>query len=403
LRVLPAERTLRDLWAAAVLGSDPSSSVLALDFDQTLTFVRPTGAGGIREKKLRGAEEARGALHAMADAGVRMCIVTAQSPSASTVQNAARECKELGIAELFGVQDADVASVYAALESGSSGGDEGSLGALATRLLVLLLLKTNRTAADLVRVGLSPTTLKGDGSLGYRTWSEQNGTWNAEQRLERDDARPALCPVRAWQAYAAATDSIRSGCVHAPDRLLLSPSKVELGVASVATPAEVVELASAAMRAAGLSARDVTWLTEPPAKEITTEAGIKLAMMGHVIASKYNKPEGLQAWLQREHLTPTRIAFVDDSSDNAFTMFMHFAGLEREYVTAHGEPPHPGEASPIPPTQQSTTGEGELLGSPSAPPPVCVSVWYPPEASEREENHDAATREMLVALSRGPL
>ena len=72
-----------------------------------------------------------------------------------------------------------------------------------------------------------------------------------------------------------------------------------------ATPAEVVELASAAMRAAGLSARDVTWLTEPPAKEITTEAGIKLA-------SK-SVSEQVRTWPAKELASlPVLIAWLAD-------------------------------------------------------------------------------------------
>ena len=102
--MLKADHSLADLWSNNILGSDPSKAVLALDFDQTLTLVRPTGAGGAREKTLRGGTAARQALDEMAKAGVRMCIVTAQSPSAATVQNAANECRELGIDKLFGVE-----------------------------------------------------------------------------------------------------------------------------------------------------------------------------------------------------------------------------------------------------------------------------------------------------------
>ena len=247
-----------------MLGADPSKAVLALDFDQTLTLVRPTGPGGARQKTLRGGEEAREALDAMAAAGVRMCIVTAQSPSAATVQNAADECRALGIAELFGVQEPDLKTLRAALASGRVGGpppgiheaaaadvsdaspadvldvsDASDAPARATpnlddltaRLLLLLLLQTGRAAADLVRLGASNMRVRDDGAIAYRAWNDSQGVWGAEQVLPRNDATPKLCPVRAWTAYAAATKTVRDAAgPDAPDRLLLSPSAAARGV-----------------------------------------------------------------------------------------------------------------------------------------------------------------------------
>ena len=137
-----------------------------------------------------------------------------------------------------------------------------------------------------------------------------------------------------------------------------------------------------------MCARDVQWLVEPPAKELTLDGGVKIAMMGHVVAARYNKPEGLEAWLTREGLRPKALAFVDDNSDNAFSMFMHFAALEKAHAAAHGET----GAAP------AASADG---GAP--PPPTCCAVWYPPETSATQESFDAPTREMLLALSRGPL
>ena len=83
------------------------------------------------------------------------------------------------------------------------------------------------------------------------------------------------------------------------------------------------------------------------------------------------------SWLEREGLTPERLAFVDDNSDNAFSMFMAFAALEKAHRSE--------------------------VGKKAIAPPICCSVWYPPETSATQENFDAATREMLEALSKGPL
>ena len=61
------------------------------------------GADGQREKGLRGGNAARSALRGLHAAGVRMAIVTAQSPSLQTVRTLSGELHALGIAELFGV------------------------------------------------------------------------------------------------------------------------------------------------------------------------------------------------------------------------------------------------------------------------------------------------------------
>ena len=391
-----------------MLGIDPAQSVLALDFDQTLTLVRPTGTGGAREKSLRGGADARAALQVMAAAGVRMCIVTAQSPSEATVKNVARECAELGIDELFGVQPANIAALHTALQSGVLGEGHGGLAGATERLLLLLLLRTGRVAADLVRIGLTPTTTKGDGTIGYRLWSESSATWGAEQRLPRDDETPALCPVRAWGAYVEATRALRGEAASAAatatassDRLLLS-APTSAGTPVPMRAEEAVALATAAAARAGLSARDVRWVVQSPATEMSVDGGVKLAMMGHIIAARYNKPEGLLAWLRREELAPHRLAFVDDNSDNAFSMFMHFASAERQHAAEYGEaasrttedPPRASDAA-APDTRPSAT--------PPPPPPLCCAVWYPPEAAAREEAFDAPTREMLLALSRGEI
>ena len=180
----------------------------------------------MRQKTLRGGEPARTALHAMRDAGVRMVVVTAQSPSVGTVENLARELDELGLAELFDVRPAD---------------PETSL-----------------------------------------------------EELRRQ-------------------------------------------------------------------------------YEVTLDGGVKLAIKGHTVAARYNKPEGLQAWMDREGLAPDKIVFVDDNSDNCFSMFGVFAALEKAHAAAHA--------------------------AAAAPPTVCA-VWYPPDDCATEENFDATTRELLLRLSR---
>lgn len=87
---------------------------------------------------------------------------------------------------------------------------------------------------------------------------------------------------------------------------------------------------------------------------------------------RYNKPEGLQAWIQREKLSPESIVFVDDNSDNVFSMFLFFASLEKRLVADEA----------------------------NADVKFGISVWYPPEDSDFEENYDVQTRELVLNLSR---
>ena len=457
LRTLPATASLADLWAARhrVFGEDPSRAVLALDFDQTLTAVhRATGVagatggrGGGRELTLRGGEDTRAALEQMAAAGVRMCIVTAQPPSVATVRNAASECRALSIARHFDVQEPDYSPLYAALASGAtlaSGfrrpvaaataaaaavdlSDDGAACSAAAALpeataaalleatlrlmLLLLLVLPERTASDLVRIGAVSRTL-GDGGIGYRLWDEGQQIWGAELRLARDCARPALCPVHAWQEYLDTSGAVRAAAAsrpsNTPDRLLLSPSAAGRGLAHVMEVDEAHELATFAASAAGLSKRDIQWLVSSPAQELAVDAGVKIAMMGHVIAAKYNKPEGLHAWIRREQLAPAAIVFVDDNSDNVFSMFAHFAALERAHdqaKTAVVSTCHECDSGGGGGVCGSSSGDGARGATTTrrVPPPACCSVWYPPEGAATEEPHDAATREMLLELSRGPL
>ncbi len=217
LRVLESNATLADVWQAGLLGPNLDRAVLALDFDQTLTQCLKTRSGA-RSLALRGGEPARRALSQMAQAGVRLVILTAQSPSEQTLLNLSDELGRLGLSALFGM----------------------------------------------------------DGST-----------------------KPTL---------------------H------------------------------------------------------TLEGSIPLARLGHAIAARYNKPEALKYWLAEEKLAPERLVFVDDSSDNAFSMFSEFAATE-------------------------LNGSEEA----SASSHMC-SIWYqPPPDSGAEEAFDPPTRAMLLDVSRGAI
>ena len=132
---------------------------------------------------------------------------------------------------------------------------------------------------------------------------------------------------------------------------------------------------------------------------------------------RYNKPEGLQAWIEREKLTPTSVAFVDDNSDNAFSMFLFCNGRDSPTVATEARAVSNvretglmvlrshcvAVASLEKQAAAAAAGLSDKDTAGAAPTAALVvsSLWYPPEASSFEENYDAQTRELLLKLSRG--
>ena len=277
MRVLPNTGTLADLWASGALGSEPSSCVLALDFDQTLTQVDKTAAVG-QQLKMRGGEAARRALHEMHAAGVTLLIITAQAPSVQTLLNLVGELRHLGIHSLFGLETEDELAV------GEPGTPEGS-----------------------------PSTT-----------------------------------------------------------LLSGSSSISVAAAAAASVPLVV----------------------------TLDGGIKIARMANLLAARYNKPEAFEYWLTHcapiGKPPPTQLAFLDDNSDNAVSMFMHFAASE---MMKHEESPSPSAAAE--PSAAATQQRQQATHSAPCI-PICA-MWYPPPAASKGETFDEGTRALLLSVSRGEI
>ena len=116
---------------------------------------------------------------------------------------------------------------------------------------------------------------------------------------------------------------------------------------------------------------------------VTLDGGIKIARMGNLLAARYNKPEAFEYWLRscapQDMPIPKQLAFVDDNSDNAVSMFMHFAASEMSEATA----------------RDASSNWAPRI-------PMCA-IWYPPPASLKGEAFDEATRALLMAVSRGEI
>jgi hypothetical protein len=170
------------------------------------------------------------------------------------------------------------------------------------------------------------------------------------------------------------------GLADGPDDTAQSPSSGSPTAASPLPPSPRLlsgaSSLSVALDVASAAAPDV------PAV-VTLEGGIKIARMANLLAARYNKPEAFEYWLRscapRDMPTPTKLGFVDDNSDNAVSMFMHFAASEMCESKARDTSP------------------------PSAPRiPICA-MWYPPPAGLKGEAFDEATRALLMAVSRGEI
>jgi hypothetical protein len=106
----------------------------------------------------------------------------------------------------------------------------------------------------------------------------------------------------------------------------------------------------------------------------STEAKTKIARLGNLFAARYNKPECLEYFLTHSPAKGqgvSRIAFVDDSSDNVYNVFIYFA---QKYAAALKQ------------------GRGEGF------PAVC-SAWYrPPKVSEKADMGQLSVVQRLAGL-----
>ena len=133
---------------------NPARTVVAFDFDQTLTVGNPNlpKAAGHARLSLRGGAKTRQALEEMKALGVRCCVITAQPPSIPNVRNMAKELQRLQIAQYFNVQPVSLTPLFQLLQSWGSN-DAMSLSRLQKKCLITFCLATKRWPGDVSRVG----------------------------------------------------------------------------------------------------------------------------------------------------------------------------------------------------------------------------------------------------------
>ena len=55
--------------------------------------------------------------------------------------------------------------------------------------------------------------------------------------------------------------------------------------------------------------------------------GTKFFSCNNLLLSSYNKAEALQWWINERKIQPKRVIFVDDNSDNAFSVFVGISNV----------------------------------------------------------------------------
>jgi len=155
LVILPKEASLREIVPVV---KDPRNTVIALDFDQTITLVEKKKIHTMdkirKTMTIRGGEETKLALEHLVEQGAKCCIVTAQTPSVEIMVSLVQEIRHLQLSKVFGVEPFDPSPIAKLINSWGPN-EKMSLDKLTTKLVVLISLNTDREPSDMERIGFS--------------------------------------------------------------------------------------------------------------------------------------------------------------------------------------------------------------------------------------------------------
>jgi len=197
-----------------------------------------------------------------------------------------------------------------------------------------------------------------------------------EEEQESDDPYaydPDLCPYQCWREYTerCLKKDYRKekGC---PDLLFLTPITTTTTATTTTMRKmeveELEEMVKTVLKDACVPSDQWKEVLVERAQEVVYK-NVKLATRGNTISARYNKAEAFNYFLERENLQPKRIVFVDDNSDNVFSMFMYWAKrqLKKEDITEDA---------------------GEEVEEEKLKPDV-YSVWYPPPVKAEKAQYFA--------------
>jgi len=154
IRILDKDASLQ---AIVPYVKKPRQTVIALDFDQTITLVEKAKPGHKKARKslkLRGGVESKRALESLVDQGAICCIATAQTPGVEVMISLVQEIRHLGLARVFNVELFDQEPIKSLIKSWGMN-ETMSLNKLTIKLVVLMSLNTSRKPKDMERIGYS--------------------------------------------------------------------------------------------------------------------------------------------------------------------------------------------------------------------------------------------------------
>ncbi|GAB5362757.1 hypothetical protein AAMO2058_000825800 [Amorphochlora amoebiformis] len=436
LRILAPNASLEDIMPSI---KDPANTVVALDFDQTITLVEKKKSESLQKvtktMSVRGGRKSKKALESMIKKGAKCCIVTAQTPSVETMVSLVQEVRHLGLAKVFNVEPFDPTPVANLLKSWGSN-DTMPLEKLTVKLAVLISMNTDRKPTDMERMGYSMLKFEGfskdhneskasEGPVVVFTLfgdKENNpslaNTWGAPHRLVGMCANPSdtkaesevisphskkahlqktllasgdfdMCTVRCMYTYVQRTKAIREkflkdiGAPEIPkvfmeDIIKERDAEKMRRKCNVPPPDETEE-----QRAERAKAEDAQRYAEEDIRFLRisgTRLVVQYSRYGYCIAARYNKPEAVIDFINKERPNTKHCVFVDDNSDNVWNMFANFANNER--LGKPLAPPPPGEVYNHNPTTPVT------------------AFWYTP--LKRSEVYNVQCRQLVRELSKMP-
>lgn len=410
MRILPPDGHLGQVTE---LIKNPLTSILALDFDQTITHNVQISPGK-KELRVRGGEKTKEALFKYVNSGGKVIVITAQEPRPQVMVNLSQELDKLGISAVFGVEPWDKKIV---LDLIKSWGDNKSLSfkRLTQKLATLIVLSSlHRYVADIARLGgplmtsFNPTKTKVEYFLQCLEEDNPNkGDWSAKQTIPVTFPSPpapeilqqfklmSIDTIDAWVEYLNRTQSWRASIdrrtrdqlradgddgkpeytLNAKDkysyicRLFLSENEfiTTEGGELVHRPLTATELqheVASLLREANISEKYIQRTLQDPVQIINFN-GVLLARYSNLFASAYNKPYALDVFV-RDFPERNDLYFVDDNSDNAWNMYYHFAQHEVKGVQTNH---------------------------------VVTSYWFTPPEGGKDEKFHAPFRSLLSSVA----
>eukprot|EP01091_Cochliopodium_minus_P012301 TRINITY_DN3697_c0_g1_i1.p1 TRINITY_DN3697_c0_g1~~TRINITY_DN3697_c0_g1_i1.p1 ORF type:complete len:387 (+),score=107.39 TRINITY_DN3697_c0_g1_i1:60-1220(+) len=333
----------------------PEETVVAFDFDQTLKMAPKKG---INEKAtIRGGDGTKEFMDRLLKENYPTIIITAATPNEQATETLRKEVVKIGFGKHFGVEDFDNVKLIERLEKMGEN-EELTEPQILTKLVLLLSLLSNKISEELGRVGRSNILIKDD-RIGFRLRKGED--WGATLFLMVNEKNPRLCPVRCLKRYLVLTEDYKfeeAEYGKEIDRLFLSHEKDQR---KPLLENQILDIVKVFLKESDydLEYSSVRSFYEKRAKEISHE-GAKFYSCNNLLLSKYNKAEALIWWLKEKKMNPKRIIFVDDNSDNAFSVYMHICNTTQ--ISIH-------------------------------------SYWYTPPSYGKDELSDQEMRKMFLYIS----